>query len=90
MPVPARTLQVFVIPLADLHGDFTFDGLVNAADFLAWQRGESLSPLSEADFAEWNALYGDAGGVPVSEPPAAMLAIVLVAARLCAISRRFF
>ena len=77
--VPARTIQVFVIPLADLSGDFTFDGQVDAADFLAWQRGESLDPLSEADLAQWTALFGGAA-TAVSEPTAATLALMLLLA----------
>jgi hypothetical protein len=79
--VPGRTLQVFVIPLADLGGDFTFDGLVDAADFLAWQRGESLDPLSEADLAQWTALFGNAS-VPlqnlVPEPSALNLTYLVL------------
>ena len=39
-------------------GDFNCDGFVDGDDFLAWQRGESPSPLSAIDLADWEANYG--------------------------------
>ena len=40
-------------------GDFTGDGLVNGADFLAWQRGMSPNPLSASDLNDWEENYGN-------------------------------
>lgn len=40
-------------------GDFTGDGSVNGADFLAWQRGVSPNPSSTSDLNEWQANYGN-------------------------------
>jgi hypothetical protein len=36
-----------------LLGDFNYDGIVDGADFLKWQRGESPSPLSQSDLDDW-------------------------------------
>jgi hypothetical protein len=61
------------VPGAD--GDFDEDGDVDGRDFLAWQRGESPSPLSAGDLEAWQDAYG-AGGlstVSVPEPTAALL-----------------
>jgi len=44
--------------LSALPGDFDIDGDVDGYDFLAWQRGESPDPLSQADLAAWEANYG--------------------------------
>jgi hypothetical protein len=43
-----------------LAGDFDFDDDIDGFDFLNWQRGESPSPLSPVDFAEWEANFGTA------------------------------
>ena len=42
----------FLYPYVALAGDFNNDGVVDGADFLAWQRGESPEPLSAADLAQ--------------------------------------
>jgi hypothetical protein len=39
-------------------GDYNFDGLVDGADFLAWQRGGSPNPNSAADLALWSTNFG--------------------------------
>jgi|GEM_PF-1645102 len=48
--------HLFTIP--SLLGDFDFDRDVDGEDFLKWQRGESPSPLSQSDLADWEANYG--------------------------------
>ena len=53
--------------LVGYAGDFDFDGDVDGADFLAWQRGESANPLSAADLDAWKANFG----APASSFPAA-------------------
>lgn len=50
--------NVFFVPAG---GDFNRDGAVDGADFLAWQRGETPLPLSEADLNEWKGAMGAAG-----------------------------
>lgn len=37
------------------------DGDVDGRDFLIWQRGGSLTPISTGDLADWQSHYG-AGG----------------------------
>ena len=44
--------------LVGYAGDFDFDGDVDGADFLAWQRGESANPLSAADLDAWKGNFG--------------------------------
>jgi hypothetical protein len=46
-------LKVVTVP-----GDFNFDGNVDGQDLLAWQRGESPSPGSEADLAALRGNFG--------------------------------
>jgi hypothetical protein len=58
-------------------GDFNGDGTVDGRDFLAWQRGDSPTPLSAGDLANWQTNY-DAGplvaaNVAVPEPTTLIL-----------------
>jgi hypothetical protein len=64
--------------LSALPGDFDIDGDVDGFDFLAWQRGESLNSLSQADLADWQANYGtvaslSANSASVPEPTAGLM-----------------
>jgi hypothetical protein len=66
-------------------GDFNGDGVVDGADFLQWQRGESPGPLSASDLAKWRANYGmvappSAPSVAVAEPASALLLMLAVVA----------
>lgn len=63
-----------------LSGDFDGDGDVDGFDFLAWQRGESPSPLSADDLANWQANYGQTSiplsmAVAVPEPATLVLGL---------------
>jgi hypothetical protein len=51
-------------------GDYDFDDVVDGADFLAWQRGESFNRLSPGDLQAWKDHFGPAvvAGSPVPEP----------------------
>jgi hypothetical protein len=76
-----------------LPGDFTNDGSVNGADFLAWQRGESPDPLSPSDLAEWQSHYDDIGllqgfQVNVPEPNTLLLATLFAVASVTGAGRR--
>jgi hypothetical protein len=42
-------------------GDFDGDGDVDGRDFLEWQRGDSPTPLSATDLADWQNNYGTSG-----------------------------
>jgi hypothetical protein len=75
--------DVSVESLADpiLPGDYDFDDVVDGADFLAWQRGESFNRLSPGDLQAWKDHFGPlavATASPVPEP--GCLVIVGVAA----------
>jgi hypothetical protein len=39
-------------------GDFNFDNVVDGADLLAWQRGQSTHPLGASDLADWKRTAG--------------------------------
>ena len=54
-----RTLRQMFVSAAT-GADFDLNGEVNGADFLAWQRGDSPYPLSQADLAIWEENYGHA------------------------------
>jgi hypothetical protein len=49
--------QVIAVMEGGMPGDFDGDGVVSGGDFLAWQRGESPTPLSASDLAEWRARF---------------------------------
>jgi len=87
-----------------LAGDFDMDGDVDGNDFLWWQRGQSTTPLSPTDLADWESQYGvsslvaahSARNLPtlqaVPEPGALCLGIfatVLVAGTPCRRRRVF-
>jgi hypothetical protein len=52
------TVTITLAEPAPLPGDFNDDGAIDGSDFLAWQRGETLFPLSEFELAAWKANYG--------------------------------
>jgi enediyne biosynthesis protein E4 len=58
-------------------GDFDGDGDVDGRDFLTWQRGDSPSPLSAGDLADWQTNYGVGSlastSLAVPEPTGALL-----------------
>ncbi|QDT73513.1 PEP-CTERM sorting domain-containing protein [Lacipirellula limnantheis] len=61
-----------------LAGDFNNDKTVDGADFLRWQRGQSPTPLSQADLNVWRAnvgqtLFAVSALLPVPEPSTALL-----------------
>lgn len=64
-----------------LSGDYDYNGMVNGADFLLWQRGASPDPYSTADLQYWAANYGNptalqSDATTVPEPAAAVLAAI--------------
>lgn len=65
-----------------LPGDFNNDGIIDGADFLIWQRGQSPRQLSAEDLMDWQANYGrPIGGdlfLPVPEPAVSPLLVLLV------------
>jgi hypothetical protein len=71
-----------------IAGDFNNDKLVDGADFLRWQRGQSPTPLSQADLNVWRSNFGQSllslptiSSIP--EPPAlALLSLGAIAVRL--------
>jgi hypothetical protein len=68
--------NVFFVPAG---GDFNRDGAVDGADFLAWQRGETPLPLSEADLNEWKGAMGAAGQAAGVVPEPATWTLLVVA-----------
>jgi hypothetical protein len=83
----AWTALTLVDDSAPLPGDFDYDADVDGADFLAWQRGQSPSPLSVEDLTDWQLNFGAAplrgASLAVPEPSTvALLSIWLFARRL--------
>jgi len=74
-------LETVSVPPGNLDGDFDGDGDVDGSDFLAWQRGESPTPLSAADLALWQSQFGTtatlsaSASVAVPEPTTLALAL---------------
>jgi len=68
-----------VASVASILGDFDGDGIVDGADFLEWQRGNSPTPLSQTDLGDWQANYGlpaiVAAAAAVPEPATAGLLV---------------
>ncbi len=58
-----------------VDGDFNDDGIVDGADFLVWQRGESPDPLSASDLETWKTAFGGPAIAAVPEPTAALLMV---------------
>lgn len=66
------------VTLTTLPGDFDFDSDVDGIDFLKWQQGESTTPLSPEDLADWEAYYGFgpfATATAVPEPASWLLVV---------------
>jgi hypothetical protein len=72
--------------LAALPGDFDFDLDVDGLDFLKWQRGQSPTPNSASDLADWETNYGvgplSAVATTVPEPSTG-LTLMLAATIFC-------
>jgi T5SS/PEP-CTERM-associated repeat protein len=56
-------LTVGTLPPA---GDFNLDGRVDGSDLLAWQRGNSPTPMSPEDLATWRANFGPSAATPAT------------------------
>ncbi|MEM9660464.1 MAG: hypothetical protein AAF961_19035, partial [Planctomycetota bacterium] len=84
---PALSPAWSALQSAGSIADFDGSGLVDGADFLAWQRGNSPNPLSSADLAAWLGRFGALAGVaawqpagqPVPEPQSAALLLLTAA-----------
>ncbi len=84
--VDASSIQLEVISLTGLAGDFDLDGDVDGDDFLSWQRNPSLGSLSD-----WQTNYGNgtaslASTSSVPEPTTS--ALVCLTATIAAVFRR--
>lgn len=69
-----------------VRGDYDLDSQVTGRDFLFWQRGRSVTPLSVPDLAEWGEHYG-APSPPASPVPEPTTAALLIAGLLLAARR---
>jgi hypothetical protein len=75
----AWTALTLVDDSIGIPGDFDYDGDVDGADFLSWQRGESPSSLSGEDLSNWQMYFGTIPSVSASqvvpEPSSVVLAL---------------
>jgi hypothetical protein len=78
----------WIVSLRDtLPGDFTGNGVVDAADYVAWRRGLG-TPYTQDHYYQWRAHFGEpaggnaeaTGSAAVPEPGALVLLIVGIAA----------
>jgi hypothetical protein len=79
---PLVVFGVSTLSLLEPRGDFDVDGDVDGSDFLIWQRGELLDPLSPLDLADWQISFGaEMSPIPPASTmvpePAAMLLLML-------------
>ena len=72
---------------AGLPGDFDNDGKVDGRDFLAWQRGESPTPLSAGDLSTWQGAYGSPLVFISAVPEPASIALLVAMCSLLAVRR---
>jgi hypothetical protein len=81
-----------------LAGDFNQDKKVDGGDFLAWQRGQSPTPLSAADLATWRTNFGaNLYATPMAAPaltatpePTTGSLLMVAAAAIAGGRRRFY
>jgi hypothetical protein len=73
---------------AALEGDFDNDGDVDGRDFLVWQRGNSPSPLSAGDLADWQNNFGAPGLAAISAAPEPTGLVLLSMAVVSFLGRR--
>jgi CubicO group peptidase (beta-lactamase class C family) len=69
-------------------GDFNFDGVVDGRDFLAWQRGESPTPLSAGDLVVWqaNCCEGATAGLSSSAVPEPAISYLITITAACGLA----
>jgi hypothetical protein len=87
--VLSSMMHLAILQAVAQPGDFNFDGIVDGADLLAWQRGQSPSPLSAGDLAVWQANYGDTLPAVLHVPEPSTLWIVTVACGLATLRRNW-
>jgi hypothetical protein len=84
--------QLDVRPTSNVAGDFNGDNVVDGRDFLIWQRGQSSSPQSFGDLAEWQRNYGTAelvAAAAVPEPRSILLVgFILLSSLITRIANR--
>lgn len=83
--IPARMLQLFVIPaIPSLLGDFNGDGTVDAVDYTVWRDG--LDTLyTQDDYNDWKANFGatlGGGSASLAVPEPAGLVLLLTTCTL--------
>ncbi len=94
--ISAHTLDNVALPWVEnqldsliVPGDFDFEGDVDGADFLVWQRGESPQPLAVSDLGGWQENFGRPmgalSGISVSMPEPSTIALLLTTIALIAV-----
>jgi hypothetical protein len=74
-------LQIEASELPIVDGDHNKDGVVNAADYVAWRKNPNANG-GEAGYEAWVEQFGESGvgggGAGFPEPPSTMLAVIAV------------
>ena len=73
-----------------IAGDFDTDGDVDGRDFLKWQRGESFSPWSAGDLADWQENYGlgSLTATRVAVPETKSMALIAIVGMVASLYRK--
>jgi autotransporter-associated beta strand protein len=85
------TLTVTEVPVIGLDGDHNADGVVDAADYVAWRKDPGGFGGDPGGYEDWVGNFGESqlgsgNGAPVPEP--AVGVSILLATALCVMSRR--
>lgn len=87
-PESDHNMLILVTETTTTPGDFDTNGIVDGADFLKWQRGESPNPLSRSDLAVWEANYGTVAPLAAASAVPEPSSLVLIAVGLLVVGYR--
>jgi hypothetical protein len=89
-PIPGSMINSAQNLRVALPGDYNLDNQVDAADYVAWQKGVGAAAMS-GQYATWRANFGDSlgggGGAGVPEPASAASFLIAVAMTVLVVRR---
>jgi hypothetical protein len=90
--IQSMKFEIFTPEPENDPGDFDGDGVVDGADFLVWQRGESPNGLTDGDLQLWkdNLVAGSAAAAAAVPEPASVVLLAMGSAAAIGAKRRRF
>lgn len=73
---------------ASFEGDFDGNGSVDGADYLAWARGETVSPLNHEFLMDWQANFSESPSALTIPEPTSLMCLVFGLPLLVKVCRR--